>query len=96
MPASTIAFEKFRVDMLATGYEEVLERSWAPGAVVALPTHPFEANAVVIQGEMWLTEQGGSERRLEVGDHFHPQANVRHVERYGPQGAIYGVARRAG
>lgn len=45
MPASTIALEKFRVDMLATGYKKVLQRSWAPGAVVALPAHPIEAKA---------------------------------------------------
>jgi quercetin dioxygenase-like cupin family protein len=49
-----------------------------------------------IQGEMWLAEQGGPARRLAVGDRFHLQANVPHEERYGPQGAIYWVARRAG
>ena len=96
MPASTIAFEKFRDDMLAAGYEEVLERSWAPGAVAPVHTHPFEANALVVQGEMWLTEQGGSERRLQAGDRFHLQPDTPHEERYGPMGAIYWVARRGG
>ena len=96
MPASTIDFEKFRDEMLAAGYEEVFERSWAPGAVAAVHTHPFEANAMVVQGEMWLIEQGGSERRLEVGDRFHLQADIPHEERYAPRGAIYWVARRAG
>lgn len=96
MTAPAFTFEKFRDDMLAAGYEEVLERPWPPGAQVPIHTHPFEANALVVQGEMWLTEQGGTARRLEAGDRFHLQANVPHEERYGPQGAVYWVARRGG
>ena len=95
MSAPIITFEKFRDDMLAAGYQEVLERTWGPSAVAPTHTHPFEANALVVQGEMWLTEQGGTERRLEVGDRFQLRANVSHEERYGPRGAIYWVARRA-
>ena len=96
MPTPNITFEKFRDDMLAAGYDEVLERPWAPGAKAPIHAHPFEADALVVQGEMWLTEQGGAARRLEAGDRFHLQANVLHEERYGPQGAIYWVARRGG
>lgn len=96
MPADAKAFESFRAEMLAAGYDEVLERPWAPGAVAPTHTHPFEARALVVQGEMWLTEQGGSTRRLVAGDRFHLQANVPHDERYGPEGAVYWVARRAG
>jgi len=96
MPIPSITFDQFRTDMLAAGYEEVLERPWAPGTVVPVHTHPFEANALVVQGEMWLTEQGGSERRLVPGDRFHLQADVPHEERYGAEGATYWVARRAG
>ncbi len=96
MSAPRITFEMFRDEMLAAGYEEVLERAWAPCAEAPIHTHPFEANALVFQGEMWLTEQGGTARRLQAGDRFHLQANVPHEERYGPQGAIYWVARRAG
>jgi len=96
VPAINLTFEAFRDEMLAAGYEEVLERPWAPGAVVPTHTHPFEANAVVVQGEMWLTELGGATRRLMTGDRFHLQANVPHDERYGPEGAVYWVARRAG
>ncbi len=96
MPATHPTFERFRDDMLAAGYEEVLERPWAPGAEAPIHTHPFEAHALVVQGEMWLTEQGGTERRLTAGDRFHLGANVPHEERYGPQGATYWVARRAG
>ena len=96
MSVHNMSFEMFRDEMLAAGYEEVLERAWAPGAKAPIHTHPFEASALVFQGEMWLTEQGGTARRLQAGDRFHLQANVPHEERYGPQGAIYWVARRAG
>jgi hypothetical protein len=96
MPAPRITFDQFRHDMLAAGYDEVVARPWPPGAEAPVHTHPFEADALVVQGEMWLTEPGGTARRLEAGDRFHLQANVPHEERYGPQGATYWVARQAG
>ncbi|HEX3139744.1 MAG TPA: AraC family transcriptional regulator [Rhizobacter sp.] len=96
MATPAITFDQFRDDMLAAGYDEVVERPWLPDTVVAVHTHPFEANALVVQGEMWLTEQGGAQRRLLPGDRFHLQAHVPHEERYGPQGATYWVARRGG
>ncbi|HOB02751.1 cupin domain-containing protein [Casimicrobium huifangae] len=85
---------QFRATMLAAGYDEVLERVWAPDTVVDTHTHPFEANAIVVRGEMWLGENG-SERRLLPGDRFHLQAHAPHTERYGPEGATYWVARRS-
>lgn len=38
--------------MLVAGYDELLERPRAPGTVVETHTHPFETNAVVVQGDM--------------------------------------------
>ena len=96
MTTSPTSFEKFRDEMLGAGYEEVLARSWAPDTVVPVHTHSFEANALVVQGEMWLTEQGRPARRLVPGDRFHLQALAPHDERYGPDGATYWVARRTG
>lgn len=86
---------QFRATMLAAGYDEVLERVWAPGTAVDTHTHPFEANAIVVQGEMWLAVESGDARRLLPGDHFHLQVNAPHSERYGPEGATYWVARRS-
>ena len=94
MGAVTMSFEQFRGEMLAAGFDEVLERVWKPDTVVALHSHTFEASALVVQGEMWLGEQGGAPRRLLAGDRFHLQPGVPHDERYGPQGATYWVARR--
>ncbi len=90
MPAS---LDEFRSEALAAGFTEVLERTWAPDTVVAAHTHPFEAKAWIVQGEMWL-RVAGKTRHLQVGDGFELAAGVLHDERYGPQGATYWVARR--
>lgn len=88
-----MSFELYAVEAKARGADEVVERVWAPGTVVAEHGHPFAADALVVAGEMWLT-QGGVERHLGVGDSFSLAANEPHAERYGPQGATYWVARR--
>lgn len=85
----------FDADALAQGYEQVLDRVWAPLTVVETHTHPFAAKAVVTQGEMWLTV-GDETRHLLPGDSFELDREVPHSERYGPAGATYRVARRAG
>ncbi len=94
MSAPLPTFDQFRSDVLAAGYDEVLERPWAPGTVVDTHAHPFEANAIVVRGEMWLAIGDQPARRLLPGDRFHLQANEPHSERYGPEGATYWVARR--
>lgn len=86
-------FEQFRAERLRQGFDEVLERAWAPDTVIATHTHPFAADALVVQGEMWL-EVDGVDRRLGPGDTFSLAASVPHSERYGPEGATYWVARR--
>lgn len=86
-------FQTFRRQALARGYAEVLERTWAPSAVAPHHTHPFDASALVVQGEMWLTVDGTT-RHLRPGDRFELAAEVPHDERYGTEGATYWVARR--
>ncbi|AMO22710.1 hypothetical protein GCM10027034_31740 [Ramlibacter solisilvae] len=86
-------FEEFRAQALARGFDEALERSWKPGTVLETHTHPFDADAVVVAGEMWLGENG-VERRLVPGDTFQLAAGTPHTERYGDAGAVYWVARR--
>ena len=55
-------------------------------------THPFRAQALVVQGEFWLTV-GDQVRHLQVGDTFELDAEVPHAERYGSEGATFWVAR---
>jgi quercetin dioxygenase-like cupin family protein len=71
----------------------VLERKWAPHTVVGAHSHPFDVDALVVQGEMWLTANGVA-RHLQTGDTFNLDAQVSHAERYGAGGATFWVARR--
>lgn len=87
-------FEEFEAEARAAGFDEALERRWAPGTVLETHTHPFDADAVVTQGEMWLTCAEGT-RHLVPGNTFALAREVPHAERYGPQGATYWVARRS-
>ena len=95
MTTTALSLEQFRALMTAAGYDEVIERQWAPGTVLDTHTHPFEANALVVQGRMWLAERGGAERVLQAGDTFHLAPEIPHTERYCAQeGATYWVARK--
>lgn len=88
-------FDSFRSQALSEGFDEVLEREWAPLTELATHTHPFSVKARVSRGEMWLTV-GDTTQHLLAGDAFELARDVPHAERYGPQGAAYWVARRNG
>ena len=90
---SQVTFEEFAAAARAKGFDEVVERKWAPSLVLESHTHPFAVEALVVQGEMWLTV-GDDVRHLKPGDEFALDREVPHAERYGPEGAIYWAARR--
>lgn len=81
-------FAAFQAEALAEGFDEGLERVWAPGTVLAEHTQ-----AVLVQGEMHL-EVGAETRHLRPGDTLSLPAGLPHAERYGPEGASHWVARR--
>ena len=91
MPSS--AFDEFKAQALAEGFDEVLERNWPADAVLDSHTHPFAVTARVVRGEMWLTV-GNETRHLRAGDSFELGREEPHAERYGNAGATYWVARR--
>jgi len=92
---NTLSFESFEAAALARGFDEVQPRSWASDAVVESHTHPFAVEALVVQGEMWLTV-GETTRHLLPGDTFELTRERPHSERYGAEGATYWAARRHG
>ena len=61
----------------------MLERHWAPGQVVDTHSHPFDAEALVTAGEMWLVCQDGTQHLL-AGDTFTLAGGTPYSERYGP------------
>ena len=87
------SFTEFESASLAQGFDEVLERVWAPGQVVATHAHPFAVQALVVAGEFWLG-CGGQTRHLRAGERFALDPGVPHDERYGPEGATFWAARR--
>ena len=87
------SFAAFETDKRAAGFDEVIERRWAPNTVLATHTHAFEVDALVTEGEMWLTHSGRT-LHLRPGDRFTLAPEVPHDERYGEQGAAYFVARK--
>ena len=87
------SLEAFRDEALACGCNEALVRDWQPDTVVETHTHPFDAEAIVVQGEMWLSE-GSRIRHLTLGGTFRLRAGTPHAERYGREGATYWVGRK--
>ena len=86
-------FDEFKQTSLAAGFDEVVEREWAPHTVLDTHTHPFAVYAVVTRGEMWLTMNGHTQHLLP-GSTFQLDRDVPHDERYGAEGAAYWVARK--
>lgn len=86
---------QFESDARAKGFDEVLERHWAPDLATGTHVHPFDVSARVATGEFRLTV-GADTRHLLAGDCFELDREVPHAERYGPQGAVVWVARRNG
>jgi hypothetical protein len=50
------SFDEYAANLKAQGYEEVLVRNWSPREIVETHRHPFAAKALVVSGEMWLTQ----------------------------------------
>jgi len=90
---TTPTFQQFESDALARGAYEVLERRWEPQTTLAEHTHPFAVEALVVQGELWLTLAGGQPQHLRPGDRFEIACAAPHAERYGPEGAVFWAAR---
>jgi quercetin dioxygenase-like cupin family protein len=86
-------FADYERAMHAAGFPEVVVREWAASEEVPTHTHPFAVKALVVRGEMWLTE-GEHTRHLKPGDGFELDHRVPHAERYGAEGATYWAARR--
>ena len=85
-------FSEFEAIERARGCTEVLARSFQPDTVIEEHTHEFTARALVVQGELWLTQHGETQH-LRPGDRFEVIRGTPHAEKYGPQGATYWVAR---
>lgn len=89
----TQAFQDFKSQAQAEGYDEVLERSWPADLQIDTHTHAFALKLRVVRGEMWVT-LGETSRHLRPGDELSLAREQAHAERYGYEGATYWVARQ--
>jgi len=86
-------FEEYKKQKLQEGFDEVLVREWAPHFENAPHAHPFDTDALVAQGDYWLTIDGAT-RHLKTGDRFQVARGLEHSEKYGAEGAVFWAARK--
>ena len=84
--------EEFEQQMQEQGYEIALVERPANGSL-DLHTHPFEARALVLDGEITIVAEGRTQH-CRAGELFQLDANIPHTEVYGPQGVRYVAARK--
>lgn len=75
------------------GFKEITTVTREPDAFLDSHTHPFEAKALILSGEIRIQAQG-SDVLYREGDVFHLASEMPHAERYGPLGVSYLVGRK--
>ena len=85
--------EQFLDALDTEGFSEVVHVKREPNGALESHTHPFEAKALILAGEIRIMTDAG-ERIYRQGDIFHLKTNEPHSESYGPQGVEYLVGRR--
>jgi quercetin dioxygenase-like cupin family protein len=85
--------EKFTEILAMDGFEEVVTVTKEPHGFLSTHTHPFEAKALILSGELRLWV-GNAEQTLRVGQVFHLLSDEPHSEQYGPEGVTYLVGRK--
>jgi quercetin dioxygenase-like cupin family protein len=79
--------------LAAEGYGETVTVEREANGFLDVHTHPFEAKALIVDGEISIRTDR-SEQRYQTGHIFHLTANEPHAERYGPAGVKYVVGRK--
>jgi quercetin dioxygenase-like cupin family protein len=75
------------------GYKEPLEREMAANLVNPTHTHEFDAQLLILGGEMTILRDGAA-HIYRQGDTCEVPAGTVHEERVGPEGVRYLAARR--
>lgn len=84
---------QFEQTLQAQGYE-VSTVSRAAHGSLDVHTHPFEARALILAGEIRIRCEGEEEKLYRPGEVFHLAHGQPHSESYGPEGVSYLVGRR--
>ena len=86
--------QEFRKMMAEHGVETIVEVEREANGSLDTHTHPFEANALILDGEITLVAEGKT-IHCKAGDTFRLGANIPHTEQYGPQGVRYLAGRKS-
>lgn len=85
--------EQFTAQLRQEGYTEFVEVEREPNGMLDTHSHPFDAKALILAGEIRL-HVGGQESLYRSGEVFVLGNGTEHVEYYGPQGVRYLVGRK--
>jgi quercetin dioxygenase-like cupin family protein len=85
--------EEFLGILEREGFAEAVTVTREPNAALDVHEHPFEAKALILDGELTL-RIGETDLIYQPGDVFHLRTREAHAERYGPKGVTYLVGRK--
>jgi quercetin dioxygenase-like cupin family protein len=85
--------EEFKAQLQPLGFHEFVLVEWPANGGLEEHTHPFEARALILSGEITL-KVDGRQRLYRTGEIFHLTHAQPHEERYGPAGVRYFVGRK--
>jgi quercetin dioxygenase-like cupin family protein len=84
---------EFTAQAMDDGFDEVVQKEWAPDLVIEQHTHSFDVRVQVSRGEVNLSLATGTQK-IGAGQSFYLARNTEHAEHYGPEGATFWVARK--
>ncbi|NDD23779.1 MAG: AraC family transcriptional regulator [Betaproteobacteria bacterium] len=87
-------FNDFSAQAMDDGFDEIIQKEWAPNLVIEKHTHPFDARVQVATGLVKLELATGAQT-FEAGQSFFIPRGTEHAEQYGPNGATFWVARKS-
>jgi len=83
----------FEARLREQGYENIGQREMAANTVNDTHSHDFDAQVLVLDGEITIT-RGGKAQTFRAGDSCEVPAGTAHAEQIGPQGVRYIAGRR--
>ena len=84
---------EFTNQAMEDGFDEIIQREWAPMLELEKHVHPFDARVQVAAGQVTLTLANGAHTDV-AGDCFYIARGTEHAEQYGANGATFWVARK--
>lgn len=84
---------EFRQQLADDGITTVVTVEREPNGALDTHSHPFEARALILSGEITIVYDGRT-IHCGPGETFRLDANVPHTEQYGPQGVTYLAGRK--